>query len=136
MKPSQKRPRVGGGLVSDPNTVEARDQYFVSFEKGLAGNSGKTPEAPISLAAALDKCVSLDASVTDIYGSKLYVLPTTTSQDVGASKSIDVNNLSIEGVSVANGVLSNPSLYQDTAGESIFNFVSYTGNQVEIKGIS
>jgi hypothetical protein len=129
---SGKRVRIGGGLVSDPNTIEARDCYFVSFEKGAAGNDGRTPETPMTLAGALSVAKSLNSGTKGLYGTKIYALPTTVSQDVATGVTITENNLSIEGVSL-NGVMSNPSLYTNDANGDI---LIITGSMVEVKGLS
>ncbi len=128
----QKRVRIGGGLVSDPNSIEARDTYFISLEKSVAGNSGRDPDVPLSLAGALTLARDLDSGTKGLYGTKFYILPTTSLQDAGAGYTLNKDNLSLEGVSVSGNGMSNPSLYIDQAGA----ILTISANMVEITGIS
>jgi hypothetical protein len=131
-KMSGKRLRIGGEYLNDPNTIEARDTYFVSFEKGLAGNDGRTPETPISMAGALTVSKSLSSTVKGLYGTKVYALPTTESQSAGAGYDLNKEGMSIEGVT-CDSPLSNPSLTTSTDGGYILNI---SQNNVSVKGLS
>lgn len=132
---SGKRIRIGGEYLNDPNTIEARDTYFVSLEKGVAGNDGRSPETPMTLDGALTVSKELDASTKGLYGTKLYILPTTTSQSSGEI-SLSKRNMSVEGISVTSrhgyGVNSNPSMFLSSAG----TLITISADEVELVGLS